>query len=419
MTGTLTVLLSLLILLLVLLVLLPGVVLLTEVCAAMKRPKAVSPLPVEAVSPPPGREAQGAGVAAPRPSLAVLVPAHDESGALLPTLQSVAAQLRPGDRLVVIADNCGDDTAVWGRRGGAEVIERQDPTRRGKGYALDFGLRHLQAAPPELVVCIDADCWLGDGALDRLAAACVAHRRPAQGRYMIWRPPEADSLGARIAEFALIVKNLVRPTGLRRLGGPCPLHGSGMMFPWPLIIRAELASGHIVEDMKLGVDLTLMGHSPVFVPEAAIDSRLPVGDAARRTQHERWEHGHLQTLRWVPALLARAARRLDASSLGMALDLMVPPVVMLGGLQVVVALLVSVLAALGVVGAWLAALAWGALACTTLALVLARAGFAADILPWSALRGAPEFLLGKLPLYLRFVTRRHSGWVRSQRDHER
>jgi hypothetical protein len=54
-------------------------------------------------------------------------------------------------------------------RAGAEVIERFDPDRRGKGYALDFGVRHLSTRPPEIVVIVDADCIVEGDAIDRLA----------------------------------------------------------------------------------------------------------------------------------------------------------------------------------------------------------------------------------------------------------
>ena len=52
-----------------------------------------------------------------------------------------------GDRLLVVADNCSDDTAAVARAAGAEVTERSDVERRGKGYALDHGVRHLAADP--------------------------------------------------------------------------------------------------------------------------------------------------------------------------------------------------------------------------------------------------------------------------------
>ena len=116
-------------------------------------------------------------LSSPRPRLAVLMPAHNESAGIVPAIDAVNKQLRPGDRLLVVADNCADDTARVAAAAGAQVAERTDPLRRGKGYALDFGVRRLAADPPEVVVIVDADCEVHPGALDRLA-----HSKNEQGK---------------------------------------------------------------------------------------------------------------------------------------------------------------------------------------------------------------------------------------------
>src|SRR5271155_3397908 len=73
-----------------------------------------------------------------RQRIAVLVPAHNESRGLLGTLDDIRAQLHSDDRLLVVADNCTDDTAAVAKLAGAEVAERNDPAKIGKGYALDW-----------------------------------------------------------------------------------------------------------------------------------------------------------------------------------------------------------------------------------------------------------------------------------------
>src|SRR5947207_15860225 len=84
-----------------------------------------------------------AAPAAPSHKTTVLIPAHHEGAGILPTLRDVQAQLGPNDRILLIADNCTDDTAAIVHAAGVEVIVRADPARRGKGYALEFGVRHL------------------------------------------------------------------------------------------------------------------------------------------------------------------------------------------------------------------------------------------------------------------------------------
>src|SRR5262249_23597102 len=60
---------------------------------------------------------------APRPCCAVLIPAHNEEAGIGRTLDSVRPQLRPGDRLLVVADNCNDRTAEAARAHGAVAVE--------------------------------------------------------------------------------------------------------------------------------------------------------------------------------------------------------------------------------------------------------------------------------------------------------
>ncbi|MEO6118556.1 MAG: glycosyltransferase family 2 protein, partial [Methylotenera sp.] len=101
-------------------------------------------------------------------SIAVLIPAHNESSGIIATLNSIRSQLKSKDRLLVVADNCDDDTAAVALANGAEVIERHDTTKRGKGFALDFGIHYLSQNPLDVVIIIDADCILEANALKPL-----------------------------------------------------------------------------------------------------------------------------------------------------------------------------------------------------------------------------------------------------------
>ena len=124
--------------------------------------------------------------------VAVLVPAHNQSTNLLPTITDIKAQLRTGDRLLVVADNCSDDTAAVAAVA-AEVVIRNDTLQKGKGFALDFGLRHLAMDPPDVVDFVDADCRVADGAIDRFAAACQITDRPVQALNLMIAPTNARS----------------------------------------------------------------------------------------------------------------------------------------------------------------------------------------------------------------------------------
>jgi len=240
------------------------------------------------------------------PRVAILVPAHNESTHVLPTIACLLAELGPRDRLLVVADNCSDDTAALARGAGAEVIERSNAELRGKGYALAFGVDHLRADPPDVVLVVDADCVVSEGAVAAIAHECLRCGNPVQMLDLMTAGTGA-SLRLRVLEFAMVMKNLVRPLGSFRLGRACHLMGTGMALPWPLAATAKLATGHVAEDMQLGIELTKAGHPPQFLPDVRVTSTFVQDTGAARAQKSRWEHGHLATL--IDELLACSARR--------------------------------------------------------------------------------------------------------------
>lgn len=349
------------------------------------------------------------------PKVSVLVPAHNEALCIGATLETLLAQVTDKERVVVIADNCSDDTAAIARQIGATVIERQDTERRGKGYALDYGLQFLKENPPEVVVVVDADCIVHNGAIDRIARIAAHRARPVQATYLLERPANPGPKDS-VSALAFLVKNLVRPVGLNRLGLPCLLTGTGMAFPWSAIANAELASGNIVEDMQLALDLAIAGYPPVFCQEARVTGCLPQQETAAKQQRTRWEHGQLQTqLTQVPRLLKAFVQQERFDLFALALDMCIPPL----------SLLVMIWAAVTAVA--LLAGSWGA--SWTPVMILALEGFLVLVsivgawakfgraeLPAKALLSVPFYILWKIPLYLAFLVRPQTKWIRTERD---
>ena len=348
-------------------------------------------------------------------SIAVLMPAHNEAAVIVETLAFLMPQLSPQDRLIVVADNCTDETAQLAKNAGATVLERKDDNRRGKGYALDCGLRFMTAAPPDAVAIVDADCQFRQGSVRQLASDAIARQRPVQGVYLIDQPVN-PSLKESVSAFAFKVKNLVRPLGLAHLGRPCLLTGTGMAFPWAVITTVNLASGSIVEDMKLGFDLAVTGTPPVLCPSVTVVGPLPPGDEAAKGQRTRWEHGHLQLIaRYCPRLFwqALAQRRLDLFAI--ALDLLIPPLSLLVIIWLGISLVVTL--ACGLMGFWLPAfVCYGAGAALISAVIMAWAKFAQNDLSLKTLMRAPTYILWKIPVYLKFVTKPQVEWVRTRRQ---
>lgn len=359
------------------------------------------------------------------PTIAVIIPAHNESTGIINTLNSIAPQLKSQDYLLVVADNCTDDTANvvrdafknhathWHSK--LELVERTDQYLRGKGYALDFGIKHCQQSPPEIVVIIDADCLADINTIASLAAKCMLEKKPVQARYLM-RSPENSNLKTQIAEFAMRVKNRLRPLGLNKLGLPCQLMGTGMAFLWADINKINLASGHIVEDLKMGLDLSKLGQHPIFYDEHEVYSYFPSANQGFVEQRSRWEHGHMQViLKDAPQVFLQSLLKLDYKLFALALDLIVPPLALLTILNTAVMVLAIIFYVLSNDAApLLLAVITNTVLFSTIFLAWICVG--KDILSLKQLLFLPLYLIQKIPLYIKFVFNRQVAWVRTKRD---
>lgn len=352
--------------------------------------------------------------------VSVLVPAHNESSGIRTTLETLLPQVSEPKNIVVIADNCIDDTAAIAREYGVTVIERQDQDsqRRGKGYALDFGLQFLEAKPPDIVVTVDADCSVAPQTVEKIARLAKTTNRPVQATYLMEQTANPSSKDI-ISALAVRVKNLVRPYGLSRLGFPCLLTGSGMAFPWHVIRQISLASNTAVDDMQSCIDLAIAGYPTVYCASvgnrALVTGRLMEKEAAT-SQRTRWEHGHIETLlTQSPRLIKAAIVQKRYELIMLALELSIPPLSLLVILWMgatVIALLATVL---GVSWIPLAILimAGFSLFCSV---ALSWIKFCRADIPGKSLIAIPFYLLWKIPLYIAYSLEPQTKWLKTERD---
>jgi glycosyltransferase involved in cell wall biosynthesis len=350
-------------------------------------------------------------------STVIVIPAYNEANGISATLQSVASQLSANDKMMVIADNCTDNTAQVAREHGAIVIERQNLLARGKGFALAYAIDALRADPPEAIVFMDADSTIVKGNLAALATIAILSNRPTQAYYSMDSYTPTDPKQA-IARLAWILKNHVRPRGCLSMGLPCQLMGTGMAFPWPLIAEIELGSSELVEDMKLGIDSALMGRPALFVPCIEVKSYFPLNQEGREIQSSRWESGHLSMMRrFVPKLLVQGISRFDTKLLALGLDLSIPPFVLYLLCHVIV-LAIAVVLSLFSATAYPLAIVTSSTILLVVSICLTWLVFARDIIGASTIKALPGYFLAKALSYLRVFQKNKNGWVRTKRDSE-
>jgi cellulose synthase/poly-beta-1,6-N-acetylglucosamine synthase-like glycosyltransferase len=369
----------------------------------------------------PGRPAAPRGAAGKAagelPFWVVLVPAHNEAETLPRTLASLAGLDYPQGRwrLVVIADNCDDDTARIARRHGTlqglpiEVWSRHDEIEKGKGHALQWALQRLIAEGDDRIdgwVVVDADTDVDADLLRAFARGLGQGWEAMQGSYGI--RDAASTPRRRLAYLSAGLYHQMRAQGRDRLGWSAGLFGNGMAFDWAIAQELGWQAMSIVEDIEYQAILALHGISVHYVPQARLWAEAPRTLTDSSSQRQRWEHGRSALTRfYVPKLLSAAWQDRDGMPAVLALDIAMPSYTVLGGLVAASGVL-ALLPGLG-------AMPWG-IAMASLGLYF--------VLGLHAVRG-PSWLLPTLcwaPLYaawvllLRCKPAAPRTWVRTPRD---
>ena len=344
-----------------------------------------------------------------------VVPAHNESAGIADTVRSLLAVDYPRElfEVVVVADNCSDDTADKARAAGATVIVRNDTEKRGKGYALDHV---FSTTPPEVdaVVVIDADTLISPNLLRAFAARRDRGAEAIQADYAV-RNPNAG-WRTRLVAIAFGAFHIVRSRARERLGLSCGLRGNGMCFATSLLKAVPHQAYSVVEDVEYGIRIGERGYRVFYTDEAHVYGEMVTTSSAANTQRRRWEEGRKQLVRQnARRLLGAGLASKNRVLIDLALDLLIPPLS-----TIAVGLLVFEVVGVGLVvlGAPGVSAACFGLGLGSVALYVGRGW----MLSGTGARGlldlglAPFYVAWKLGLRLRKPPRATAEWVRTERE---
>lgn len=346
----------------------------------------------------------------------VIVPAHNESVGIARTLHSLGAINWPKDRfrIVVIADNCSDNTAAIARTLGVHVLERSSEEQRGKGYALSFAFEQSRLDTwADAVVVVDADSEVSINLLSALAAQIDHGAAAVQVHYGVLNP--SASWRTRLMTIATAAIHIVRSRARERLGLSCGIRGNGWCVTHALLRQLPYRAFSLTEDVEYGIDLGIHGYRVHYCDEAHVYGEMVTNSASAGTQRQRWEQGRFKLIRAASlSLLWLAITRPSRVCLDLACDLLVLPLTYVG-LNIAALALLAFLA--GFVDPQMANACWVALAC--LACVAAYSfrgwqlsGTGQDGL--LALLWVPVFVAWKL---ICILTRRGTkDWIRTERE---
>jgi cellulose synthase/poly-beta-1,6-N-acetylglucosamine synthase-like glycosyltransferase len=350
----------------------------------------------------------------------VLVPAHNEALGIGATLRSLQAIEYPADRyrIVVVADNCTDDTAAIARARGAEVMIRQDRDHRGKGQALQWAFDRLlsDASAWDAAVVVDADSRVEPNLLRVIEGHLNRGADAVQAAYLPWS--RSGSGTAVLTDIAFTAFHLVRSGARERLRLSCGLRGNGMAFTRRVLRLVPHTAASKTEDVEFGVLLGLQGFRVAFAAGTTVRGDMPDDAASVDSQRERWIGGRLALARrQAGPLLWQGIGRRSGMLIDLALDLLVPPVSVLAGVIAVGSVMATGL--WGVGGPGLVAAVWGtALVGLTVHVFHAAALAGRSRALLSAAVTLPGYALRKARILARTWRSRDDRWVRTTRQGE-
>ena len=240
-----------------------------------------------------------------------IIPAHNEQEVVGNLIESLKNQTYNKDAydIYVIADNCTDNTAVVARRVGAIVYERFDPSKKTKGYALDWFLQQKikEDAPYDAICIFDADNIVDKNFFKAMNKKLCQGEDVVQGYRDIKNPTDNWITSG----YALFYWTMHRFYHLARynLGLSPLLNGTGFMVRFDIIKEnGGWKTVTLTEDIEFSLQRILKGKRLGWATDAIVYDEQPTGFKQSWSQRSRWTVGHMQCIKEYTGKLAEAAK---------------------------------------------------------------------------------------------------------------
>ena len=236
-----------------------------------------------------------------------LIPAYNEAESIGPTLTALAMQETPVDRIIVIANNCTDNTASLAASYGVEVILMNDNPHMKAGalnYALETLLPGLEDTDRILVQ--DADSFLDPGFVTATAAAldrgysaaggnfrgregggiCGAFQRNEYHRYKRETAHKGGKVLCITGVGTMFTVSALRAVVRAITAGSLPDSGGGYCYSYATL----------TEDNWMTMALRQLGHKVISPTDATMTTEVMLTWRELGKQRLRWKRGAIEDL---------------------------------------------------------------------------------------------------------------------------
>ncbi len=223
--------------------------------------------------------------------IGVVIPAHNEEKNIERCVKSIRESEAGIHKfeIIVVADNCDDNTAENAEKAGARALRRFNQEKRGKGAAIDYAFNILLKEDYDAFMIVDADTVVGNEFIKVSGDSFAAGEDAIQcGNLVLNRTATQRT---RFINLALLSMNFFRPSGRERMGISAGIQGNGFGLSKKLIMEVPYSANSITEDLEYHIKLIESGKRVKFVPETVVLSDFPLSDEGNETQRARWEGG--------------------------------------------------------------------------------------------------------------------------------
>lgn len=232
-------------------------------------------------------------VQSPEKKFALIIAAHNEEAVIGKIIESMNRLDYPKDLydVFVIADNCTDDTAAVARECGANVFERVDRNKRGKGYALEWMFDKIFKMDKkyDAVGVFDADNLVSPNFLTEMNAQMLKGFKVVQG-YIDSKNPH-DSWISESYSVSFWASNRLFQLARTRLGLTNQIGGTGFVVDTALLKELGWGATCLTEDLEFTCRLVLSGNKVGWAHHARVYDEKPLTLKQSWNQRKRWMQG--------------------------------------------------------------------------------------------------------------------------------
>lgn len=251
---------------------------------------------------------------------AVLIPARNEAGVIGALIESLQKQNYPKDAydIIVVPNNCIDDTEQVAREAGAEIMKCRTSVK-SKGEVLSDIFDRIVNLDKiyDAVLVFDADNLVHPDFIAKMNDALAAGAKVAQG-YRDSKNPSDTWVSSCHSVYYYVVNGYFNHARMT-LGWSAALNGTGFMIATELLRQHTFETYSMTEDIEYSsIVISEYKEKIVWVPEAVTYDEQPLLFSESMAQRLRWTVGAVQCFkRYARTLLKNAFKDKNMSCIDM------------------------------------------------------------------------------------------------------